>query len=209
MTVMTFDELNQLVPKQNIPMEQYFGEMGLTNEQERKRLDLAERLEEEFIDILAWVFYTAQNRAVSESVVEERFREALLNSTDEEVMNLSRTEEIIDTVAKEVAETTVDRRNTPFFLSEERAYLLAEDNANTLFNYYDFEQALSQNKSMKQWLTILDGRERQTHNLADGMIAVVEQPFEVGDSLLMFPKDTSLGASPEEIIGCRCSVRYF
>jgi len=209
MTVMTFDELNQLVPKQNIPMEQYFGEMGLTNEQERKRLDLAERLEEEFIDILAWVFYTAQNRAVSESVVEERFREALLNSTDEEVMNLSRTEEIIDTVAKEVAKTTVDRRNTPFFLSEERAYLLAEDNANTLFNYYDFEQALSQNKSMKQWLTILDGRERQTHNLADGMIAVVEQPFEVGDSLLMFPKDTSLGASPEEIIGCRCSVRYF
>ena len=209
MTVMTFDELNQLVPKQNIPMEQYFGEMGLTNEQERKRLDLAERLEEEFIDILAWVFYTAQNRAVSESVVEERFREALLNSTDEEVMNLSRTEEIIDTVAKEVAETTVDRRNTPFFLSEERAYLLAEDNANTLFNYYDFEQALSQNKSMKQWLTILDGRERQTHNLADGMIAVVEQPFEVGGSLLMFPKDTSLGASPEEIIGCRCSVRYF
>ena len=124
-------------------------------------------------------------------------------------MNLSRTEEIIDTVAKEVAKTTVDRRNTPFFLSEERAYLLAEDNANTLFNYYDFEQALSQNKSMKQWLTILDGRERQTHNLADGMIAVVEQPFEVGDSLLMFPKDTSLGASPEEIIGCRCSVRYF
>lgn len=209
MTVMTFDELNQLVPKQNIPMEQYFGEMGLTNEQERKRLDLAERLEEEFIDILAWVFYTAQNRAVSESVVEERFREALINSTDEEVMNLSRTEEIIDTVAKEVAKTTVDRRNTPFFLSEERAYLLAEDNANTLFNYYDFEQALSQNKSMKQWLTILDGRERQTHNLADGMIAVVEQPFEVGDSLLMFPKDTSLGASPEEIIGCRCSVRYF
>lgn len=209
MTVMTFDELNQLVPKQNIPMEQYFGEMGLTNEQERKRLDLAERLEEEFIDILAWVFYTAQNRAVSESVVEERFREALLNSTDEEVMNLSRTEEIIDTVAKEVAKTTVDRRNTPFFLSEERAYLLAEDNANTLFNYYDFEQALTQNKSMKQWLTILDGRERQTHNLADGMIAVVEQPFEVGDSLLMFPKDTSLGASPEEIIGCRCSVRYF
>lgn len=209
MTVMTFDELNQLVPKQNIPMEQYFGEMGLTNEQERKRLDLAERLEEEFIDILAWVFYTAQNRAVSESVVEERFREALLNSTDAEVMNLSRTEEIIDTVAKEVAKTTVDRRNTPFFLSEERAYLLAEDNANTLFNYYDFEQALSQNKSMKQWFTILDGRERQTHNLADGMIAVVEQPFEVGDSLLMFPKDTSLGASPEEIIGCRCSVRYF
>lgn len=209
MTVMTFDELNQLVPKQNIPMEQYFGEMGLTNEQERKRLDLAERLEEEFIDILAWVFYTAQNRAVSESVVEERFREALINSTDEEVMNLSRTEEIIDTVAKEVAKTTVDRRNTPFFLSEERAYLLAEDNANTLFNYYDFEQALSQNKSMKQWFTILDGRERQTHNLADGMIAVVEQPFEVGDSLLMFPKDTSLGASPEEIIGCRCSVRYF
>lgn len=209
MTVMTFDELNQLVPKQNIPMEQYFGEMGLTNEQERKRLDLAERLEEEFIDILAWVFYTAQNRAVSESVVEERFREALINSTDEEVMNLSRTEEIIDTVAKEVAKTTVDRRNTPFFLSEERAYLLAEDNANTLFNYYDFEQALSQNKSMKQWLTILDGRERETHNLADGMIAVVEQPFEVGDSLLMFPKDTSLGASPEEIINCRCSVRYF
>lgn len=209
MTVMSFDELNQLAPKQSVPFEQYFGEMGLTNQQQRRRLDLAYSLEEEFIDILAWVFYTAQDREVREADVERRFRDAFLNAADSDLLDLDKTEEIIDTVSKEVARTTVDRRNTPFFLSEDRASILAEDNANTLFNYFDFEQALSQNKNMKQWLTILDGRERKTHNIADGEIAPVEEPFSVGDSLLMYPKDTSLGASPEEIIGCRCSVRYF
>lgn len=34
------------------------------------------------------------------------------------------------------------------------------------------------------------------------------EPFEVGNSLMMFPKDHSLGAQVKEIAGCRCSLKY-
>jgi len=60
----------------------------------------------------------------------------------------------------------------------------------------------------KTWNTILDGRERITHNIADGQMQPIMMPFEVGSSLLMYPKDMSLDASLEEIINCRCSVSF-
>ena len=58
----------------------------------------------------------------------------------------------------------------------------------------------------KMWQTILDGREREAHNIADGQRQNVDNPFVVGGELLKFPGDTSLGASLGNIINCRCSM---
>lgn len=59
----------------------------------------------------------------------------------------------------------------------------------------------------KQWLTMGDEKVRQTHREAAGQIRALDEPFLVGDSLLMFPQDSSLGASAEEIINCRCTMK--
>ncbi len=58
----------------------------------------------------------------------------------------------------------------------------------------------------KEWRTILDGKERDSHHEADGQTVSIIMPFNVGGELLMFPGDTSLGASPGNIINCRCSL---
>lgn len=53
-----------------------------------------------------------------------------------------------------------------------------------------------------------DGRTRPDHLEMDGQAVGLNEPFHAPDgSLLMFPGDTSLGASPEETINCRCRVR--
>jgi len=58
----------------------------------------------------------------------------------------------------------------------------------------------------KQW-TIADyERARKSHREANMQIRPVNEPFNVGKSLLMYPGDTSLGASAEEVIQCRCVV---
>lgn len=59
----------------------------------------------------------------------------------------------------------------------------------------------------KQWVTMGDSRVRQTHREAAGQIRLLEEPFIVGDSMMMFPQDSSLGASASEIVNCRCSMR--
>lgn len=59
----------------------------------------------------------------------------------------------------------------------------------------------------KQWLTMGDSRVRLTHQEAAGQIRLLEEPFLVGNSFLMFPQDSSLGASASEIVNCRCTMR--
>ncbi len=68
--------------------------------------------------------------------------------------------------------------------------------------------ATSTGKQFKTWVTQGDERVRPTHVLADSQRVLASKPFSVGNSLLMHPGDTSLGASLDEIINCRCSAVY-
>lgn len=58
----------------------------------------------------------------------------------------------------------------------------------------------------KKWISERDSRVRLTHRIADSQIKLLEEPFVVGGSLMMFPQDTSLGAPAEEIANCRCTM---
>ena len=210
MMPLDFDELNKLVGfGRSMPFTEYFGEMVISPEQRRKRRDLADDLDDGFIDILAWVFYTQQNRKVSKDEVKDRVKDVFNSSLGSEIKRLEDTDGMVDKLSDEIARTTVDRgQEDPFFLSADRSRLLAEDNSNNFWNYAEFDMAVSRGMKYKTWNTILDGRERITHNIADGQMQPIMMPFEVGSSLLMYPKDMSLDASLEEIIQCRCSVSF-
>lgn len=57
----------------------------------------------------------------------------------------------------------------------------------------------------RSWLATVDGRTRPSHQAADGQVRDIDEPFDVGDSQMMYPLDDSLGAGPEEIVDCRCA----
>jgi len=60
----------------------------------------------------------------------------------------------------------------------------------------------------KTWDSTGDGKTRPEHSAADGQSVPVDQPFTVGGELLMYPGDTSRGASARNTIQCRCTVAY-
>jgi hypothetical protein len=60
----------------------------------------------------------------------------------------------------------------------------------------------------KTWVAILDDHTREWHAEADGQEVPFDQPFEVDGEELMEPGDDSMGASPENVINCRCSSIY-
>jgi hypothetical protein len=59
-----------------------------------------------------------------------------------------------------------------------------------------------------EWISSRDDRVRETHQDADGQRKPLDEPFEVGGSLLMHPGDSSLGADGKELICCRCVEVY-
>lgn len=60
----------------------------------------------------------------------------------------------------------------------------------------------------KTWNTILDERTRTSHVQADLQNREQGQPFMVQGQLLRVPGDTSLGASLDNVINCRCASEF-
>jgi len=60
----------------------------------------------------------------------------------------------------------------------------------------------------KEWATILDEKTRWAHAMADGQVQNMNDPYVVNGENLMYPGDTSMGASIENIVNCRCSSLY-
>ena len=56
----------------------------------------------------------------------------------------------------------------------------------------------------KRYVAIFDNRTRHNHMQANGQVKKVNQPYIVGGERMMYPADSSLGASPSNYIGCRC-----
>lgn len=68
--------------------------------------------------------------------------------------------------------------------------------------------ALVVSNTEKTWRTVGDERVRSAHAAAEGQTKSLNEPFIVDGEALMFPGDTSLGASAGNVIGCRCVAIY-
>ncbi len=58
----------------------------------------------------------------------------------------------------------------------------------------------------KEWLTSVDGRERDAHRMTNGQIVDMDKPFNVGGELLMMPGDPRGRAA--NVVNCRCAVAH-
>lgn len=76
-------------------------------------------------------------------------------------------------------------------------------------NYGSNEAAAQSGLALKKvWLATDDSRTRKTHADADGQEVDMDQPFEVGGEQMMYPGDSSLGATADELCQCRCTQFY-
>jgi len=59
----------------------------------------------------------------------------------------------------------------------------------------------------KQWVCAMSDNSRKSHKKANGQIVDIDKPFIVDGEKLMHPGDTSMGASAENVINCRCTMK--
>lgn len=215
MPVTDFDRLNTLTSDdekhpRSMPFEQYFGEMDLTDEQIAERIAGAERFMEMMLAYFALVEFNGgiddSNRDALTDFLVGRYRTEVLSMMfmDYQV------EDHVDNFGPEITRSTEENMSDedPYWLSEDRARFIAENESNELFEHEDYIEALQQGRTYKIWRTIMDGRQRPSHGEANGQRVPILEPFHINGYEMQYPRDDSHGAPPQEIVKCRCSMRY-
>lgn len=208
--VRDYDELNELVGmNRSEEYSDYFEAMDLSDADKKNRIELAEKLGDNFLLVLAFLFTMQQYQSINWEIIRTRFENAYRDALENIIIIDNYFNQYIRQFSYDVTESTQSHVNDLYYYSLDRSKVMAENESNTAWNYSDFQSAIQSGYTRKQWIDIRDRRERETHRAVGGTIKSINEPFMVGSSFMDYPKDTSYGASSSEIVNCRCSIRYF
>lgn len=220
-TLLKFDEANKLSSKKknkSIPYEQYFGEMELTDEQKKERIELANEMEEVFAYVFAMM---KTDYLLGNDIDKERYSEMLsrryldclitfkiidnvLNKRDKYQNEIV---DYIDDICPKIIDSTINSKEDSYSYSADRTKYVSESETNTIMNTNDFAEAKRNGYKRKQWVTQKDSKVRNTHRYVDDEIIGIDDMFDVGGCQMAYPRDPR--GNSEEIQGCRCTIRYF
>ena len=211
---LAFDELNKLYTEEkgddlrSMPFEQYFGEMNLSREQKDRRTRTAEEIKAFMLVALQELYYEYVEGDYGTYDPTATIRDNYRSMLDRMAIPLTVLFEAThpDSVASEITVATMNNEDDAYFYSEDRATLIAENEANSIWNDSEFQDALLTGKTKKQWVALMDKRTRDTHREVNGKTIPINEYFVVGEALLMYPRMDC--ANPEEVINCRCSIIY-
>lgn len=191
--------------KKSIDYEQYFGEMDLPEEEKKKRIELAKKIE--IVFLYYFTIFGDEEQADYKNMIYEKIIE-IANEYTAQKQTSAAIAEYARGLAEEVTRATERNIEDEYYISSDRARFIAENEANYIANYNLQVQAVKSGKTRKRWITKSDNKVRHTHVEVNNTEVGIFEPFNVGVSRLMFPKDKSLNADDGEIVNCRCVVHY-
>ena len=207
---MSFDELNSLLAnKRSMSFEQYFGEMELSDDEIQQRIELAEKLEDGFLFVLALLFTMQQYNEVNWERARQEYENRYLSALAGYVTITPYIRNYVRSMSYDVMDSTRNHQSNIYYYSPDRSRFMAENESNFARSYQVNEDAIASGFKKKRWITMRDKKVRETHREVDGQVKTIDDLFYVGGSLMAYPRDGSLGASSSEIVGCRCSVEYY
>ena len=230
MATQNLDQIN-ILKRRSIPYEEYFADMQISDKQKKQRRELAYLLEDILI-IYFMLLKDLKDGDISATIAMQNMAYDLYDLLedgryfgdleDEEAGRQMKKyiiefiDEIFETTEKNLTEHPNDydyTGKTNYWISEDRAKFIAEDQANTLCNSFDYNEAKAKGKTHKIWMAYGDDHVRPTHEQANGSKVPIDDYFSVGAAQMLYPKDVtsifSTGAAhPEETINCRCAVKY-
>lgn len=216
MNVSSYDELNiRPSNRRSEPYKEYFGKMSISDKEKQERISFSEKMEEVVIYILALIETTIESGETKREYIHTQFYDKYLDVIASYMLIDAYIKQYAADTTKQIIDATFERFSSEdksitdnYYLSNDRAMFISECEANSILNYKQYSKAVKSGKTKKKWIDVGDKRERKTHLEVGGTTLPIGEPFSVGDSLLQFPKDTSLGASADEIVNCRCSIQY-
>ena len=216
MSISSYDELN-IRPnnRRSEPYKEYFSKMSISDKEKQQRIAFSEQMEEVVLYILALIETTIESGESDQEYIQTQFYDKYLDVIASYMLIDTYIKQYALDVTKQIIDATFERFSAEdksitddYYLSNDRTMFISECEANSILNYRQYSKAVKAGKTKKTWIDVGDKRERKTHLEVGGTTIPINEPFSVGDSLLMFPTDHSLGASADEIVNCRCSIQY-
>ena len=209
-SVLSFDELNRLgIERRSVPYREWFSAINLPKARIARRVEIAEAVESAVMD---WMYFVAVmldengyfNTAMATNVLNEALHEAV-PVDDESYLDIW-----LRDLAQELTDSTQRNIADPYFLSEDRATVIAENQAQTIAGYEEYEDAEMRGFTFKTWHGMLDNRERETHVESEGQTVPINEDFFVGENsyFIMPCVPSEAGADPEEYVNCRCWATF-
>lgn len=199
---MAFDALHAL----KIKYSEWFGDMEITETEKKERESLAEEIELLFMALFLMAI-DEQDKQFCLDYARNQYKQ-LCNKFLDANKTSAYINQYVNMITENILDVTLDNIKSDYYTSQDRAIFIAANEANTIGNYREQVQKIKNGYKFKTWMTQGDDKVRPTHVLVDNTKISVFEPFSVGDSKLMFPRDYSLGADSNEIINCRCVAIY-
>lgn len=224
--VQSFDKIN-ILKRRSLPYYEYFGDMELTKEQRRRREALALTIEDIIMIFFNMVEVSRDMGILNEVKVKQELMTSLYEILDSDKPYFETEEQqdkYVQDFVNETYKSTIENLdkyphdydytgNSKYWVSEDRAQFIAENESNTIYNSAEFIEAKKQGKTHKIWVTYQDDRVRPTHIEVEGARIPIDSYFDVGNARMLYPKDltselSTASAYPEEYINCRCQISY-
>ena len=197
-----FDELNQL--------KRFFSTMDISDDEKKKRSDLAYLL----YDAIYFTFAIIKvEKEIDErdftknALLVDQYRDTLLNRIQDALADVPYEPDYLTRLVDDIIETTDRHPDDPYYLSRDRALLIAQNEANTVYNHADYESARQSGKQYKVWLTEGDEKVREAHAEVDMMRIPIDEYFNVDGDTMRYPHDY-MNAGAGNLVNCRCVCVY-
>lgn len=229
MAIQNFDKLNNIATT-------WYSKMSVSEDEKKRRIDLAllyadimdvfftmlimeELSRQEMITWLAErLAVVASNEIGTENLayINDWSKKEAERIYDVTIKNIEKQEKTEDnneqeTKPKEMVfeEFDVSVPESEYWTSDIRGILIGMECASAVSNYRELYDALQKGFTRKVWITEADDKVRPTHMEVDHNDIPINDLFQVGDSVLLFPGDVSNGASEQETCNCRCICQYY
>lgn len=190
------DEINTIwVSKMVLPDNEKELRVEMMNEFERQINQLKPKPENKKTDILVLGIYGLLFKEIYLDIYGKYFKQYVYEVSGKR--NIS-----------DFSKTWIENHSQEFatYSHDSNPQTIARTEVNAMCGMAQLDGYYQAGYTRKMWNTMGDSKVRTSHKQAAGQVKLLEEPFVIGDSLMMFPLDTSLGASAKEIVNCRCSM---
>lgn len=202
--IRTIDEFENLKTyKGEIDIEDFFDGMEISDEQKDKRMEVTNKLFWIFSSLFVLFEVTADYETCQWWLSDQ-----LTNVVMEYGNYDSYSVLYIEKFVTDYVDVTFKHDEEPYYVSDDRAILGSINEANAICEYGELSDAIEEGMTFKIWHTERDSKVRKTHVPLDGKKIPIEDFFEVGGELLLYPRDEVNCGDLSEIANCRCSCSY-
>ena len=206
------DELNILGNKNSSEVfdreefiDHYFDSMQISEKQKKDRINAAKDIFDAVLLFLMW----CEN--APERVQEEDILRSFENMYKEVIYQHAEPDEYIDRYVpmfiSNLIMVTLDHQGEDYFYSVERAAFNSANEANTIMNHVDHENAKALGYKNKTWMAEVDDRTRPDHLEMNGWTIPIDDWFIFDDCMGLFPHDYA-NLSQRQLANCRCSLMF-